>query len=268
MMPYLAPSQISSIEERLTGKNHSAMYFAGNAVATSIIGAVSGGLVYEYIKNVFLVRGKGLVWAEAGNGLSASEVAYKSLFKVEGGAVEVAENVFNLGNLIVPFIVVISCVLGFFVAFKLPRDFSSLILAKEFKKMDPTLDISEFEVEEKKAEDGEIIFVSVGLSILSGFIFGFIWLGLLMKSVKRLGSRIKALVPYLVSVLIPFASIYTSLKIRGAILDAAKTRGADVKMSKTAIIVSSIFLPILPINVVALSILQSGVNKLVATEEI
>ena len=36
MMPYLATSQISSVEEQLTGKNHSAMYFAANAVTTSI----------------------------------------------------------------------------------------------------------------------------------------------------------------------------------------------------------------------------------------
>jgi hypothetical protein len=55
MMPYLAPAQISSVEEKLTGKNHSAMYFAGNAVTTSIVGAISGNLVYEYIKNIFYI---------------------------------------------------------------------------------------------------------------------------------------------------------------------------------------------------------------------
>ena len=45
MMPYLVTAQISSVEEKLTKKNHSAMYFAGNAVATSIIGAISSALV-------------------------------------------------------------------------------------------------------------------------------------------------------------------------------------------------------------------------------
>ncbi|MBR5797909.1 MAG: MFS transporter, partial [Clostridia bacterium] len=49
MMPYLAPAQISSVEMQLTGKNHSAMYFAANAVTTSIVGAISGSLVYEYV---------------------------------------------------------------------------------------------------------------------------------------------------------------------------------------------------------------------------
>jgi Na+/melibiose symporter-like transporter len=47
MMPYLAPAQVSAVEEKLTGKNHSAMYFAANALVTSIVGAVSGTLVYD-----------------------------------------------------------------------------------------------------------------------------------------------------------------------------------------------------------------------------
>ena len=41
-------------------------HFAGNAVATAIIGAISGNLIYEYIKNIFYVKGHGLTWAEAG----------------------------------------------------------------------------------------------------------------------------------------------------------------------------------------------------------
>ena len=56
MMPYLAPAQIASVEHKLTGRNHSAMYFAGNAVTTSIVGAISGSLVYEYIKNLFISK--------------------------------------------------------------------------------------------------------------------------------------------------------------------------------------------------------------------
>ena len=53
MMPYMIPAQISSVEEKLTKKNHSAMYFAGQAVTTSIIGAVAGSLVYENLKMLF-----------------------------------------------------------------------------------------------------------------------------------------------------------------------------------------------------------------------
>ncbi|MCQ2748115.1 MAG: hypothetical protein MJ223_02560 [Mycoplasmoidaceae bacterium] len=45
MMTYLVPSQISTVEETLTGKNHLAMYFAGQAVTTSIAGALSSSLI-------------------------------------------------------------------------------------------------------------------------------------------------------------------------------------------------------------------------------
>lgn len=266
MMPYLAPAQISSVEEKLTGKNHSAMYFAGNAVATSIVGAISGNLVYEYIKNIFFAKGKGLVWAEAGNGLSASESAYKALFGNVGTADEVASSVFNFGNLIVPFIVCITCIAGFFIAFRLPKDFTPSILAREFASRNPDVDLSIIENDEVKAERGEIIFVQVGLSILSGFIFGFVWSGLLMKSVKEFKPSFKMLVPYLLCALVPFASVYFNLKLRGQLVSAAEERGVEVKVSRAALIASSVFLPILPVNVVALSILQNAANKIYRAE--
>ncbi|MCQ2956433.1 MAG: hypothetical protein MJ233_00765 [Mycoplasmoidaceae bacterium] len=44
MMSYLVPSQIASVEEKLIKKNHASMYFASQAVTTSVIGAVSSGL--------------------------------------------------------------------------------------------------------------------------------------------------------------------------------------------------------------------------------
>ena len=262
MMPYLAPAQISSVEEKLTGKNHSAMYFAGNAVFTSIVGAISGNLVYEYLKNIFFARGKGMVWAEATDGLSASEAAYKELFGVLGTGEEVAASVFNFGNLIVPFIVCITCVIGFFLAFKLPRDFNRAVLVEAYREMDPTIDASLLEAEEVKEERGEIIFVQIGLSILSGFIFGFIWLGLLLKSLKEFMPKFKAVAPFLVSCLVPFASVYFALKIRKSITEKAEELGSTVKMNKAAIAVSSLIFPILPINMIAMALLQSGVNKL------
>ena len=90
MMPYLAPAQISGVEEKLTGRNHSAMYFAGNAVVTSVVGAISGSLVYEYLKNIFLIPDHGFVWAEATGTLGASQVAYEKIFGAVGTAEEVA----------------------------------------------------------------------------------------------------------------------------------------------------------------------------------
>ena len=104
MMPYLAPAQISSVEEKLTGKNHSAMYFAANAVTTSIVGAISGSLVYENIKMLFISKGaSGVVYAT-----NTAEAATK--FGID------ASNVFNLGTLLVPFIVCFVCIVGILLA--------------------------------------------------------------------------------------------------------------------------------------------------------
>ena len=135
------------------------------------------------------------------------------------------------------------------------------------KESDPSLDISAIEAEEVKQEKSEIIFVQIGLSILSGFIFGFIWAGLLMRSLKEKVVGMKVLPRYLVSCLVPFASIYYTLKMREEIIAAAKERGADVSINKTLLIVFGIVLPILPLNIVSLAMLQGGMNKIYLAEE-
>ncbi|MBR5144359.1 MAG: MFS transporter, partial [Clostridia bacterium] len=165
MMSYLVPSQISSVEERLTGRNHSAMYFAGNAVVSSIVGALSGSLIYEYVKNVFITKDFKFVFASTPN-----EAFIKLMGLSEDYTVSAAEaaSVFNFGNLIVPFIVATFCILGFFVAFLMPRDYSAVLVARDMKKQDPSLDISEIEAEDETVEKGEIIFVQLGLWALSG----------------------------------------------------------------------------------------------------
>ena len=267
MMPYLAPAQISGVEEKLTGKNHSAMYFAGNAVTTSIVGAISGNLVYEYLKNIFLAKGHGLVWAEATSSLSAPEVAFTKFFGYDGSDGEVAANVFNFGNLLVPFIVMITCVAGFFLAYKMPRDFNSLVLAKELKKLDPSLDISEFEATEEKPERKEVIFVQIALSLLSGFIFSFVWLGMLFRAIKRYVKKFPAAVGYILSAFVPLLQIVFFLRARKAILAAAAERGVEVKMSSALLILSSLIFPVGAVNVVALAVLQNGMNRIYAFED-
>ena len=268
MMPYLTPAQISSVEEKLTGKNHSAMYFAGNALVSSIVGAISGNLIYEYLKNVFIAKGKGFVWAEASNGYTAPQVAYNALFGVHGTEEQVASSVFNFGNIIVPFIVAATCILGFVLAFKLPRDFTHDILVEEFVKMDPTIDTSVIEKEETVEERGEIIFVQIGLTILSGFMFGFIWSAFLMRSLKSFNSRFKMLIPYVLSCIVPFAAIYFNLKLRKIIIDEANSRGVKVKISRVVLILTSLVAPILPINIISLAVLQNGINKVYAAKGI
>ena len=260
MMPYLAPAQISWVEERLTGKNHSAMYFAGNAVATSIVGAISGSLVYEYIKNLFISKDVGgFAWA------SDSYEAYRILHGLDA-ATEITEaqaaSVYNFGNLIVPFIVCATCVIGFFLAAKLPKDYTPAILARQFKEFDPTLDISVMEAMKVKEEKEEIIFVQVGLSILSGFIFGFIWTGLILGSVRKLTDQIKPLPWWLLSCLIPFGQIITVVKLRRLILDKAAETGKQVRLPLLPLILLSCVFFLLPLNIITLAILQSAINKL------
>ncbi len=267
MMPYLAPAQISSVEERLTHKNHSAMYFAGNAVATSIVGAISGSLVYEYIKNVFFTKdGWKFTWA------TSSKEAYIKIFGADGVGAALtdaqAATVFNFGNLLVPFIVCITCIIGLFLAFKLPRDFTPAILAREFKEFDPTLDISKIEAEEVPQEKGEIIFVQVGLSVLSGFIFGFIWSAIVMRSVKELGGRINRLVAYVLSCFVPLASVYFVSKMSDGLCALAKERGVEMKINKPLLVALSVLFPLLPLNVITLAILQKKINSLYTAEAV
>ena len=262
MMSYLVPSQISSVEERLTGRNHSAMYFAGNAVISSIVGAISGSLIYEYIKNVFIT--KDFKFAFASTPADAFRVINKMADTYEVSEAELA-TVFNFGNLVVPFIVAACCIIGVFVAFLIPRDYSAILVAREMKKDNPSLDISAIEAEGDPTDKGEIIFVQIGLWVLSGSLFGFIWSALIIKSVKALKSWLSVLFG-IAACVIPFVQIPLILILRKRILERAEKAGIRMRINPIALIVFSIFFPIMPLNVVALSILQHKMNRIVAGE--
>ena len=263
MMPYLAPAQISAVEEKLTGKNHSAMYFAGNAVSTSVIGAISGSIVYENIKNLFISKeASGVVWAtgimDGANSVPAIEIAADKF------GLASSDSVFNLGTLIVPFIVCTVCILGAILCFRLPKDFTPTIIAKELKKMNPELDISSISDEEVKEEKGEIVFVQIGLSILSGFIFGFIWSAFLLKSVKELTGKGKNTLFWALSCFVPFFSAYTVIRTHNALREEQLRRGMKPAGKAVGIVMAALccILPILPINVAALAYLQHNVNRI------
>ena len=266
MMPYHVTAQISSVEEKLTHKNHSTMYFAGNAVCTSIVSAISGSLIYELIKNLFICKGVwGVQWATGKDALANAAVAF--------GA-DPAQ-VFNLGTLLVPFIVAACCILGAVLARKMPKDYTPELVGQELKKLDPSIDLSEIQTEKyhEKEEKGEIIFVQVGLSILSGFVFGFIWTAYLFRSLKEVtGKKFKTWAWWLGSCFVPFFSIYTILKGTRAIRDAAQERGVDLMrnpwyiINRVVLLALTAIFPILPLNVIALALLQRSVNKLYAAE--
>ncbi|MBQ9709659.1 MAG: MFS transporter [Clostridia bacterium] len=269
MMPYLVPAQVSSVEEKLTGKNHSAMYFAANAVCSSIVSAISGSLVYELIKNLFISKSaSGVIWAtgtvdELGNVTNAITVAAQQ-FDVP------VNEVFNLGTLLVPFIVAICCALGAVLAARMPKDYTPDLVAKEIKKLDPSVDVSAIEADEQfnaKEEKGEIIFVQIGLCVLSGFIFGFIWLNFLFKSVKEFFADFKRGLFWLLCALVPFASIFVTLKLNAQIKEKATALGVKIIDCNWLFIALGILFPIMPVNVVALALIQKNVNTLYAAEE-
>jgi Na+/melibiose symporter-like transporter len=254
MMPYLVPAQVSSVEEKLTKTNHSAMYFAAQAVTTSIIGAIASGLVYENIKMLFISKeANGVVWAE-----NAADAATKL-----GGVAEAS--VFNLGTLLVPIIVSIMCLLGFIVAFKMPRDYTPELVAKELKKFHPDLDVSELVSDEAdlKAEK-DATGVNIGLWVLSGSIFGFIWSAFQLRilSKKNKNALVKnAPITWILSTLIPFFSIFTLVKMYRVIREESEKLGVKSTSIKAHVILGIIF-PILPVNVVSLALLQKDLNRI------
>ncbi len=256
MMPYLVPAQVSSVEEKLTGKNHSAMYFAAQALISSIASAISGSLIYELIKMLFISKGaSGIVWAES----------YEKAAEIFG--VEVSQ-VFNLGSMIVPFIVSIVCFIGFIWAFKLPKEFSPELVAKELKKSDPDLDITPIMGEEykEKEEKGEILFVQIGLTVLSGFIFSFIWAAYLLKAIKELTKKYNNLLAWILSCFVPFAGAVYSVKLFKALREKAEGKGVKLKGCTALYAVLGCVFPILPLNILSLALLQKNVNTLYETE--
>ncbi|MBR4378382.1 MAG: MFS transporter [Bacilli bacterium] len=104
MMPYLIPTSIASVEEEVTGKNHSAMYFAIQALATSIVGAIASSLVYNYLK----------LWQTP-----TGETMYDEIL---GKNVDVF---WKNGVSMVPFIVFVACILGFFFCFLMPKNYTA-----------------------------------------------------------------------------------------------------------------------------------------------
>ena len=165
-MPYMIPAQVSSVEEKLTGKNHSAMYFAGQCIFTSISGALATG-VYDYLKNFFITKDFSKITKAVGEIIDGKLVIAREIAASNLG-VDVNE-VFNLGTLIVPFIVSILCVVGFIIAFKMPKNYSPkevselMGLSKEYQDK-----IDLFPKEDNRIIKEESLIVNITLWVLSG----------------------------------------------------------------------------------------------------
>lgn len=88
--PYLVPSQAAADEFAKTGKSHPSMYFAVQGLATACVGAISTGLLWPNLRNV-VVNGNEL-----------------------------------FGTHLMPYIVIVFCLIAFFIAFRLPKSYEEL----------------------------------------------------------------------------------------------------------------------------------------------
>lgn len=258
MMPYLVPAQVSSVEEKLTGVNHSAMYFATQALFSSIVSAISATFVYENLKMLFFKKGGGLTWAE-----NIGEAAEK--FGVE------TSQVFNFGTLIIPFIVSVACIIGYFLSFGMPKNYTPDLVARELKKFNPDLDISKYEEGNYvavKEDKGEIIFVQIGLTILSGFIFGFIWLGFMLKSLRELVGTKRRLLWWALCSFVPFVSVYFVARTYKLLSEKLARSGKKPVGCIGLWIAFGVICPLLPMNIVLMALVQNSINRAYATEDL
>lgn len=247
MMPYMIPAQISSVEEKLTGKNHSAMYFAAQAFTSSIVSAIASSLVYENIKMLFIAKGaSGIVWAS--NSLEAS---------VKFGVLE--SQVFNLGTLLVPLIVCVFCVLGFVLSFKMPKYFNAKEIAKELNlEKEYNENIELFADEPLKQYDSEHNLMNIALWILSGTIFGIIWRYLIIASIDTFAKIKHKTLHYIISIFIPFYFGIYAYKLNKALVKKCRENG--VKCADLSVLY--LVLGLCCLNVITYIIMQRHLNKL------
>ena len=250
MMPFLIPSQVAAVEEKLTGKNHSAMFFAAQSVATTVVGAVASGLVYENIKNIWFSRtASGVQWAQ-----DINEAA-----KLFGVTENINNNVFNLSWFLVPAIVSLMCIVGFIVAFKMPRNFGAKEVAKKMGMEDVYLAKKDlFPDEPDYPFEGESLIVNNTLWVLTGSIFGFVWNYGILKAVNTFAKKKIGVWHFILSIFIPFYGAYLAVRLSNEIHDKCVELGIQSK-KLTAI---HVIFNLLYINLVSESILQHKLNKI------
>ncbi len=283
MMPYLIPTVIASVEEEITHKNHSAMYFAVQALTTSVVGAIASSLVYNYLK----------LWVQDG---VSEGVAFQWKCGVSMG----------------PFIVAVMCLIGFFICFLMPKNYSAKVIYNDLKstaekekksllrkieienskleakiaKINSTsiseeekkvlIDdlknknailtakinmniaekdkIIEYQFDESKSSaneetrffyDKESYLANVGLFILSGGIFGLVSYFVRLSRVKKLGINFAGWQKalYIIGAFVPFVSIYTNVMMEKALVKYINEKDPEFKGNVILSACSSAVLP-------------------------
>ena len=188
MLPLLIPSSISSTEEKLTGVNQSAMYFAGQALFTCVIGAIATG-VYDLIKNLFVSRDfSQIVMVDAALMESVGSTVSREAAGLAMGLA--TSEVFCLGTMLVPIIVSVCCIAGFFMANMLCKNYEPKEIAADLGMLDLYEEKKElFPVVDKKEEKKESVPVNCAIWVLSGSIFGIIWRKIIINRLNELSEE-------------------------------------------------------------------------------
>ena len=152
----------------------------------------------------------------------------------------------------------------------MPKDYTPELVGEGLKDLDPSINLDDIKNDpsyQAKEEEGEIMFVQIGLSVLSGFIFGFIWLAFLWKSVKAFVPTFKSKLAWLACTFVPFASIFFALKANKQLRAKALEMGAKPCGNSIVHVIFGVMFPILPLNIVSLALLQKSVNNLYRQKE-
>ncbi|MCQ2795719.1 MAG: MFS transporter [Bacilli bacterium] len=246
MMPYLIPTTIASVEEKITKKNHSAMYFGVQALMTATSGAIASSLIYDYLKLWTAPTSGGETWkcgvslvpivatiaciaAFSFCFLMPKRYTAKTIYlDLRAGAIKDLARVKRKRNRLIAKLKIYTTKIEVsdlnyskskFLISKYERKINDKLLRLR-KKEQELLAIINYRItdsdssgdEEKRLVANDSVLINVSLFILTAGLFGLINLFIDLEKIKKLGAKIKPheyLLLYL-SLIIPFLNIYTS----------------------------------------------------------
>ncbi len=208
MLPLLIPAQVSSVEEKLTGKNQSAMYFAGQALFTCVIGAIAS-FFYDFIKNFFITKDFSMITkAEAIIDKVNNTKTEARVIAAQQLGVNVNE-VFCLGTLLVPIVVSICCIVGAILARRMCKNYTPEEVATDLGMLDVYHEkIDLFPVVENKESKKESSALNCALWVLTGSIFSVVWRYNIIKRVNDYRENKIKLYHWIISIFVfPYSGI-------------------------------------------------------------
>ncbi|MDR3318599.1 MAG: MFS transporter [Clostridiales bacterium] len=150
MMPLMIPAQVAAVDLKVTKRNNSAMYFAGQALVTSVIGAIATGVVYSAIKGIYFNESTGLITNYTQKMLEANPTVIDDARTALAGT---GNLLVPVGGMLVPIIVAVSCLIAFGIAFLMPKRYDAKTIGKLFDKSYTHVDAEENSTVLKVAEE-------------------------------------------------------------------------------------------------------------------